>query len=195
MCESVKALLTATLAFLLQFFMVLKTTDQWSSSWKILFNERRFRASLSIIWLEASQCLWSAEHWIKVEISCSWCVERPLIILVTEACSEDSVCFALLRRSNLLKTVNSFGTDTKRRKAQHVRVQAQLWFTSRKGERKRKWQAHFEACEWEVVGDRLALVSGTRSRSAVGIFSHGEWAAAAASNPGPRHICWGTTLN
>lgn len=87
-----KALVTAKLAFLLQFFMALKTTDQWRSSWKILFNERRFRASLYIIWLEASQCLWSAEHWMKLEIYCSWCVERSLIILVTQACCENAVC-------------------------------------------------------------------------------------------------------
>lgn len=90
----IKALVTAKLAFLLQFFMVLKTTDQWRSSWKILFNEHRFRASLYIIWLEAARCLWSAEHWIKLQINCSWCVERPLIILVAEARSENSVCSA-----------------------------------------------------------------------------------------------------
>lgn len=190
----IKALVTAKLAFLLQFFMVLKTTDQCRSSWKILFNEHRFRASLYIIWLEAAWCLWSAEHWIKLQINCSWCVERPLIILVTEARSENSVCSALLLRSNLLKTVNSFGFHTKRRKAQHVRVQTQPSFTSWKSKGKTKWQAHFEACEWEVVGDRLARVSGIWSVSAVGIFSHGE-RAAAASNPGPRHICSGTTLD
>lgn len=139
-----KELVTAKLAFLLQLFMVVKTTDQWGSSWNKLFNEHRFRASLYIIWLEASHCLWSAQHWIKVQIYCSWCVERPLIILVTEACSEYSVCSAFLPRSNLLKTVNSFGFDTKRRKAQHVRIQTQPSFTSRKRKRKTKWQAHFE---------------------------------------------------
>lgn len=143
------------------------------SSRKILFNEHHFRASFYVIWLEAPRHFWSAEHWIKLEISCSWCVKRPLIILVTEACSENSVSSALLLCSNLLKTVNSFGFDTERRKEQHVQVQTPPSFPTQKGKKqkakkkKSKWQAHFEACEWEVVGDRLAQVSGIWSGSAV----------------------------
>lgn len=115
--------------------------------------------------------------------------------LSQEACSEISVSSALLC-SNLLKTVNSFGFDNERRKELHVHVQTPPSFPTQKKKKgkKMKWRAHLEACEWEVVGDRLAPVSGIWSGSAVGIFSHGE-CAAAASNPSPRHICWGTTLD
>lgn len=56
-------------------------------------------------------------------------------------------------RSNLLRTVNSFGFDSKRRKAQRVRVQTQPSFTSRK--RKTKWRAHFWS-EWVRGGWRSA---------------------------------------
>lgn len=110
------------------------------SSWKILFNEHHFRASFYVIWLGAPRHFRSAEHWIKLEINCSWCVKRPLIILVTEARSENSVSSALLLCSNLLKTVNSFGFDTERRKEQHVQVQTPPSFPTQKGKREKKNQ-------------------------------------------------------
>lgn len=163
-------------------------------SWKILFNERHFRASFYVIWLEAPRHFRSAEHWIKLGINCSWCVKRPLIILVTEARSENSVSSALLLCSNLLKTVNSFGFDTERRKEQHVQVQTPPSFPTQKGKRKKK--------KIKMTGTFWSLWVRGGWRSTGTSFWHliricrwkREWAAA-ASNPGPRHICWGTTLD
>lgn len=43
-----------------------------------------------------------------------------------------------------------------------------------KTKKKKKMTGTFEACEWEMVGDRLAQDSGTWSGYAVGIFSHGR---------------------
>lgn len=109
------------------------------SSWKILFDEHHFRASFYVIWLEASRHLWSAKHWRQLEIHCSWRVKRPLIVLVTEARSENSVSSALLLCSNLLKTVHRFGFDTEQRKEQHVHVQTPPFFPTQKRKRKKKW--------------------------------------------------------
>lgn len=144
-----------------KYFLCGTQMDVWEhsrSSWKILFNEHHFRASFYVIWLQAPRHLWSAEHWIKLEINCSWCVKRPLIILVTGACSENSLSSALLLCSNLLKTVNSFGFDTEWRKEQHVQVQIPPSFPTQKIKRKKKikmtgtfWSLWVRGC-WRSTG-------------------------------------------
>lgn len=50
-----------------------------------------------------------------------------------------------------------------------------------------KMTGTFQSCEREELGDQLAGDPVAQSGPAVRIFSHG--AGAAASDPGPRHIC------